>query len=98
MNYNNNIYNEESGLVGEIISGIFGKKEKKAKANLETTKGLIELIQEKKKAESDKYILEQTNRIKTIKIVIISVGFLLVLIAIIIAIVQVKKAKLKEVK
>lgn len=86
-------YNEESGILGEIFTGIFKKGEQKAASQTETLKGLMALQAARQEAATKKYALEQENRIKTIKIIAIVFGVIIVAVAIVIAAIQLKKQK-----
>ena len=79
-------YSEESGIIGELVSGLFKKKEQKTAKDTELTKGVMSIILAKQQEKEKKYALEQQNKLKIIKIVAIVVGVIIVSVAIIIAV------------
>lgn len=89
-----NTYNEESSILGELVSGLFKKKEQKAAKDTETIKGAMNLILAKQQEKERKYVLEQQNKLKIIKIVAAVFGVVVISIAIIIA-VRMKKNNTK---
>lgn len=86
MYHNSYTQNEESSILGELVSGLFKKKEQKTAKDTELMKGAMNIILAKQQEREKKYVLEQQNRLKIIKIVAAVFGVVVISIAIIIAV------------
>ena len=87
-------YTEESGIIGEIITGITKKKTQKSEQQTEVLKGLMEVQAQKQKMAQEK----EANRAKMIRTLLISFVVLIVLVTIIVGIVILRKKKLESSK
>jgi Na+/glutamate symporter len=85
-------YNEESGIIGEIITGFQKKKTEKAQQQTEVLKGLMEVQAQKQKMAQEK----EANKAKMIRTVLIAFVVLVVLVTIIVGIVILRKKKLEN--
>jgi plastocyanin domain-containing protein len=80
---------EESGLVGEIFSGIFKKKAAKAQAGTDQMKALLELGVQRERTRTE----QEANKFKKTKLIVTIVGIVLALITLIVVVVILKKPK-----
>ena len=73
---------EESGLIGEFISGIFKKKAAKAQSSADQMKSILDIVVQREKTKTE----AEANKVKKIKLIVTIVGIVLVLITIIIVV------------
>lgn len=80
---------EESGLIGELIGGIFKKKATKAQAGTDQMKAFLDLAVQRERTKTE----QEANKFKKTKLIVTIVGVVLVLITLIVVVVIVKKPK-----